>query len=218
MRKTFVGTVAMLTATTVPLTAQGVGVAPHVGTLGIGADVALGGVSALAVRAGANFMPFDIDASASDIDFTISPPSARFTLLVDIAAPVGFRVTGGALLTSGDIEATGSYTGTVDIGDTTYTAADVGTLTGTIVTNKFAPYVGIGWGKPASSRFGFFLDLGVAFHGKPEITLAADGPVTALPGFQDDLEEERQSIEDDANWFRVYPVLSIGFSIGLGLR
>ena len=201
-----------------PVAGQGIGVAPHVGTLGIGADVAVGGRSALTVRAGANLMPLDISGSASDIDYTISPPPTAFTLFLDVAAPVGIRLTGGAVLSPGDIEAVGEFTGSVTIGPTTYTSADVGTLTGAIVNKDLSPYLGIGWGKPASSRLGFFLDLGVAFHGKPLVTLAADGPLSTNAQFQADLEAERQSMEDDLDPFRVYPVLSVGISFGLSRR
>ena len=62
---------------------------------------------------------------------------------------------------------------------------------------------------------GFFVDLGVAYQGAPELELDPFGNATALPGFNANLETERQDIEDAlGKYFRFYPVISLGFSIG----
>ncbi len=196
--------------------AQSVGVAPHVGTLGVGADLAVSLVDRLGFRVGANIFPFDIGYSASDVDFTISLPSPQFTVLADLFLARSFRLTGGLFVSSDDVTMEGDLTGTVDIGENTFTAADVGTLTGAIGTNNVSPYVGIGVGRVAGSGFGFLLDLGVAFQGPPSVVLAADGPIASDPAFQADLEAERQDIEDDVGIFRYYPVITLGFSIGIG--
>lgn len=196
--------------------AQGVGVAPHVGTLGVGADLAVSLVNRVGLRAGANIFPFDIGISASDVDYTIDLPSPQFTVLADLFLAGSFRLTGGLLVSSDDLTLEGDFTGTVDIGGNTFTAAEVGTLTGAIVTNDVAPYVGIGVGRVAGSAFGFLLDLGVAFQGTPSVLLAADGPIASDPAFQAELEAERQEIEDDVDIFRYYPVITLGFSIGIG--
>ncbi len=196
--------------------AQGVGVAPHVGTLGVGVDLAVSLVDRVGFRAGANIFPFDIGVSTSDVDYTIALPSPQFTVMADLFLAGSFRLTGGLLVSSADLTLEGDFTGTVDIGDDTYTAEEVGTLTGAIVTNDVSPYVGIGVGRVAGSGFGFLLDLGVAFQGTPGVALAADGPIASDPAFQADLEAERQDIEDDVDIFRYYPVITLGFSIGIG--
>ena len=226
MRKTFAVTAGILLLATVPTAAQvpvglpgpprlGIGIAPHIGTLGIGVDIAVGGAGPLAVRAGANVLPFDISLTEADIEYSISPPSTHFTLLVDLATPVGFRATAGLLFSPSDIEATGQLVGTTTIGNVVYTSAEIGTLSGAIIHKDVAPYLGIGWGKPASSRLGFFLDLGVAFHGTPSVTLNADGLLRSDPTFLAELETERAEFEDEISWLAVYPVISLGFSIGI---
>ncbi len=63
---------------------------------------------------------------------------------------------------------------------------------------------------------GFFLDLGVALHGTPEVSAMADGPVALLPGFQDDLDQEVRNLQEDLDPFIVYPILSVGVSFRLG--
>ena len=197
------------------MTAQGVGIAIHAGTLGIGADLAVSPTSRIAIRGGANFIPIDIDVTYSGTPITIDPPSPQYTAFLDLFIVGGLRITGGAVFSPDDVVLSGNFTGSIDIGNTTYSLADVGKLTGTIVTDNVAPYVGIGWGNPAGSRFGFFLDLGIALQGKPSVMLAADGLASTLALFQADLERERQDFEDSIDLFRYYPVASIGFSIGL---
>jgi hypothetical protein len=135
--------------------------------------------------------------------------------MVDLYPAGGFRVTGGLRYTSKGIVIIGDYVGSVDIGGTVYTPAEVTSLTGEIVTQDVAPYVGVGWGNPAGSKFGFFVDLGVAYQGAPEVVLDADGPVASLAEFQANLAQEQQAIEDDlGQYFKFYPVISLGFSIG----
>lgn len=199
-----------------PAMAQNLGVAAHVGTLGLGADVAVSVAPKVSVRASANFFPFDIDFESSGIDYAVDWPSPRFLLLGDFYPVGGLRLSGGLLIGSADYTVTGELAEAVEFGGTTYTPEEVGTLTGTLATQTVSPYLGIGFGNPAARRVGFFLDLGVAFHGSPEASAEADGPVTALPGFQQDLDAEVQQVQEDVEDITVYPVLSIGVSFRLG--
>lgn len=196
--------------------AQDLGVAGHMGSLGLGADVAMLVHPNLGLRAGGNFFPFDINFTASDVDYSLDLPSPQFTLLADLYPTGSFRLSAGILISSNNFELTGQLDGPVNIGGTTYTPAEIGNLTGTIERREMSPYVGIGFGNPVVSRVGFFMDLGVAFHGKPKASATADGPISALPGFQADLDREIQDIQDGVESITVYPVLSVGISIGFG--
>ena len=193
-----------------------IGVAPHVGTMGIGADVALSLHPRITVRAGGNFFPIDFDITASDVSYSFDLPSPQLMLVADVMLLGPFRLTGGVRFLGNDLEATATLapTETVDIGASTYTGAEVGSLIGVIGANKLAPYVGIGIGNVARRGFGFFLDLGVAFQGAPEVTLDATGPIADVVSFQTDLDQEIASFEDDIDLYQYYPVVSLGFSIG----
>ncbi len=81
--------------------------------------------------------------------------------------------------------------GGYDIGNAVYTATQVGKLQGVIRSNRFAPYLGCGWGNPVLKRkqWGFIADAGLIFQGKPDITLTANS--TVLPA---DLEEEKSRL------------------------
>jgi len=190
----------------------GIGLAGHVGTMGLGLDAAISPAPGFGLRAGANIMPVEINGSFSDVDFSVELQSPQFMALVDLYPAGGFRLSGGLRYSSSSIVLTGDVTQTVDLGGTSYS---LDSLVGTIVTTDIAPYFGIGFGNPAASRFGFFVDLGVAYQGAPELGLEAFGNATTVPGFATDLEEERIDIEDNLKkYFKFYPVLSLGFSIG----
>lgn len=49
------------------------------------------------------------------------------------------------------------------------------------------------------------------FQGIPNVELTASGPIASIPTFQDDLNQEKQNIEDDVDSFTVYPMIAIGF-------
>ncbi len=188
------------------------GIAIHVGTLGVGADIATAFGSRIGLRSGFNFFPTDIDATVSDVPYQIDLASPTFTAMLDLYLLGPLRLSGGVVYTTDDIVLAGEITGTVDINGTMYSPAEAGILTGTILTKELSPYAGIGLGNAGRSRFGFFLDLGVAFHGTPGFTLTSVGGSVS----QVDLAAEAQSIQDDLVNITVYPVATIGFSIGFG--
>ncbi len=191
------------------------GIAIHVGTLGVGIDIATSFGSRIGLRSGFNFFPTDIDATVSDVPYQIDLASPTFTVMLDLYLLGPLRVSGGAVYTTDDIVLAGEIVAPVTIDATIYSPAQIGVITGTIVTNELSPYVGIGLGNPGRSRFGFFLDLGVAFHSTPGFTLTAvGGSANTLLQFQSDLNAEALSIQDDLANITVYPVVTIGFSIG----
>lgn len=199
-----------------PARAQDAGLAIHAGSMGVGIDGVVMVHPQVGVRAGANYFPFDISYNSSGIDYNLDLPSPQFLLVADLYPTRSFRVSGGLMISSANFELTAKLHGPVDIGGTTYTPAQVGSLTGVLETRDVSPYIGIGFGNPAASRVGLLFDLGVAFHGNPKAGLSADGPVDVLPSFQQDLDQEAQKIQADVENYIVYPVLSIGVSIGLG--
>ncbi len=191
------------------------GIAIHVGTLGVGADIATSFGSRIGLRSGFNFFPTDLDRTVSGVPYQIDFASPTFTVMLDLYLGGAFRVSGGAIYSTDDIVLAGEIIAPVTLNTTSYSPAQVGTLTGTIVTNELSPYAGIGLGNPARSKFGFFLDLGVAFHGTPGFTLTSvGGSASGTQPFESDLDVEELSIQN-ARWFiTVYPVATIGFSIG----
>ena len=192
------------------------GFAPHVGTLGLGVDVAVTVHRQVGLRGGINWLPFDINVEHESVDYELDWSSPHVPLLVDFYPSGQFRLSGGVLFSPSTYDVTGRLAEATDVGDNVYTPQEVGTLRGEVSTNTTSPYVGIGYGNPAAGALGFFFDLGVAFHGNPAIAVTADGTAAADPQFQADLDAEVVELEDDLESWVVYPVLSIGLSFGLG--
>lgn len=125
-----------------------------------------------------------------------------------------FRITGGAMINNNELSLAANSAATYDIGGTTYTAAQVGKLGATVDFNKFAPYVGIGWGYSPSTGVGFSLDAGVLLQGAPNVDLySKGGTLSGDPGLQAELAAEEKNAEDDLKKFDTLPVISAGLNI-----
>ena len=85
------------------------------------------------------------------------------------------------------------------------------------VGNVISPYIGIGWGNELKQKagWGFTSDIGLLFHGKPQITLKNTG-CAAGPFICDQVAskvaEEEVKINDEYSSKIVYPVARIGAS------
>jgi hypothetical protein len=198
----------------------GLGVTARVGTLGIGADVTKSFTSQIDGRLGFNFGNVGFNRTDSGINYDSTLNLSSFHLFGDYYpfGGAGFRVTGGLVAQSNKFSVTskpaanGSYT----INSTQYSANDVGSLTGDFkYANSIAPYLGIGFGKPANEGFGFNADLGVMFTGAPQVTLNASNPTfNNDPTTRSQIDAQVRQTENDLKGFNVYPVLSVGVSYG----
>ena len=100
-----------------------------------------------------------------------------------------------------------------EIGGQIFQPAEIGTLTGEAELNSFAPYAGIGYdGFIAGSKtWSFNARAGVMFTGSPEVNLvSANGTLSSNPVLLQELEAEIAAIEEDADDFKYYPVLTLG--------
>lgn len=200
------------------VSAQSVAVAGHAGSLGLGASVIVGLTPKVNVRGTLGLIPFEPEFAVDEVDFTVDLPMLM-RATVDFY-PVGFfYLSGGGLFVTsgGDIAVEGQVTGAQDFGGNTYTAADVGTLTGVFSLASAMPYLGIGFGNPIGGGIGFTLDLGVGFGSVPTVDLGATGPIANDPTFINDLNaEETEFAEEIPDLLRYYPVVSLSLSYGFG--
>jgi len=203
-----------------PAAAQ-LGVGVKAGTTGVGAEAALGVGSRLALRGSATLFPVEPSGSFSDVDYTVELPSPLFMVGADLYPfGNGFRIMGGLLLGAGETRLIGEYNGTVDIGGTEYNASELGDLNGLFTTSDAAPFVGIGFGKHFGRGLGVTLDLGVAFLGDPDLQFSATGPCTQNAScnaeLQAALDREEAAVQDDLDRYaRYYPIVNLGFKVGL---
>jgi len=201
-------------------TAQGLGIGGRVGTLGAGAEAALGLSSHLVIRGGVGLLPLKPVTNISGIDFTLTLPKTWYNVGVDIYVSSAMRIGAGMLFKPDDPVLDGTVTGSrsVTIGDSTYTATSVSALHGVLTSKKSAPYVLLGFGNHTASGFGLFLDLGVAFLGDPAVSLSAEGDPTVVQSavFQTELRKEEANIQNDVGtYLKLWPILNLGLRFGL---
>ncbi len=193
--------------------ATGIGLTAKVGTLGLGADLTLGLNDYLGIR-------FEVNGGSyadtyEDDDGTIKGDIEWLTYgaLLDLyPAGGGFRISGGAFANKNKVKLTGDLAGTVELDGREFWLDD---LKGEVTFSDFAPYVGIGYGNAvgAGQRWHFSCDFGVMFQGEPEITASARASDPAIQGEVDRaLDREVEDIQDDADAFKYYPVISAGVS------
>ena len=209
-------TILLLGLDVSPALAQRVEGSVHVGTLGIGAQVATPLGDRINLRGGIDLQPVNFQATVEDVELDVELPAAAVTAVLDLYPnESGFRLSAGVLYFGGSLGLEGAPTEDVEFGNNVYTTAQVGTIRGSLGTSRFAPYAGLGWGNAAGSGFGFALDVGIAYHGTPEFSLEATGPASSDPQFRMDLDAEAESANEDIPGVAsMYPILKLGLSYG----
>jgi hypothetical protein len=178
-------------------------------TLGAGPELGAKLATDINVRVGFNAVDFDLDdVDVDDVDYDIGGDFSSVSAIVDwhiFDDP--FRISGGFISMHNEIDLDATPNKNLEIGYSTYTPAQIGTLNGSMDIDGLSPYVGIGWGNPFAGerRWGFTVDLGLVFTDSPDVKLSSTGTVTLA-----DLEKERSDIEDDFDSLKVYPVISLG--------
>ncbi|MET0120583.1 MAG: autotransporter domain-containing protein [Candidatus Thiodiazotropha sp. 6PLUC9] len=167
-------------------------------------------------------MPYDTEEKLDDIEYDIDLDMFSIGALLDWhPMENGFRVSGGLFSLQPDITATATPTEAVEIGNTTFSPDQVGTLKAEVdYSRNFAPYVGIGWGnavKPGS-KLSFSVDFGILFTDNPTVSIEADSALAdSNPVLKAQLEseiavEENRINSDDLDDFRYWPVVNFGVS------
>lgn len=195
-----------------PVLAEGLGFGVKGGTLGAGVELTAGLTSTLNGRLGYNTLTLDRSGTESDIDYDIDLELSTISALLDWhPGGGGFRATVGVVKNGNKLDMTGEPNGTYDIGDDTYTAGDIGTLSGLVDFKDLAPYVGIGWGNAVekNQNLTFSFDLGVIYQGSPQVDLST---TTSVAGLAEDLAAEEEQLQDDLDGYQLYPVISLGLA------
>jgi hypothetical protein len=197
--------------------AQGLGLGGRVGTLGLGGELAVGLTDRVVVRGGAGFMPYDPNFTFSDVGVSLSLPNV-YNVGVDLYVNGAVRFGGGILFRSDDPTLRGDFDSPQEIGGTTYTPQELGTLTGVLDSSGRAPYVLVGFGRHTAAGVGLFLDLGLAFTGDPDVRLDAEGGTLSPDSnasFRSALDREAAAFEADMRgYLKLWPVLSLGVRFG----
>lgn len=184
-------------------------------TLGLGFDISTPINDKLSARFNLNGASYSDTQSEDGNDYEGSLELLTAGILLDYYPfQNNFRLSSGVYYNGNGFtgSVTPTSTTTVEIGGTTYTNADIGSLNTDISFNSLAPYLGLGWGNNARDKgWGFTFDLGAMFHGTGEANLNAtviDQRIANL--IASDIAKEEQDINDNLADIKVYPVVSIG--------
>jgi hypothetical protein len=188
-------------------------IALKVGALGLGLEYSRSFGDRLAVRGAVYGAEIGFDGDEGDIEYESDLIWDSFSLGVDFHPGEGpFRLTGGYLNNDNRIEASSTPITSEEIGDSDYTAAQIGTLNGLVTFDESAAFGGVGWDWSRNGGFGVSLDLGVVSQGSPIAELSATGSAASNVGFQQDLENEERQIEEDLEDLDLVPYLTLGFA------
>ena len=200
-----------------------VAAAVRAGSFGYGADFDVGLTKSITLRLGYNTFSYNDTVDDTDVTYDgklkIGAASAIFDWHVFSG---GFRLSAGAVQKGPKIDVTGvpAANSTYELNGTTYTAAQIGSLKGTIkIGDSVAPYVGIGWGNTVDKedRVTFLLDIGAIHTG----TVKADLTVTCNPSvptvtcnqIRNDVNAEKADLEDQVSGYEWYPVITLGLAV-----
>lgn len=208
-------------ALTVAGSAHAAGVGLRAGTTGVGGDVGFGLLPTLSARIGYSGLSFSRDVDVTDVDYDGDLKLSNLSALLDFSPlPGPFRITAGFIFNDNKIDLSGRpRNGSYTLNGTTYAAADVGGLSGSLKSgNRAAPYLGVGYGNVAGFGVNFYFDLGVMFQGTPGASLSATCgaalTATQCAQLQSNVAAERTRLQNEISGFKYYPVANIGVTIG----
>lgn len=156
-----------------------------------------------------NGMGVSENSSDTDIDYAVDADGGIHRLSLDFHPFTnGFFLSAGYAINNFELDANGSESGSVTVGNDTFT----GDVT---VNAKFAwdnaPTLSLGWGHSPVKGLGFMLEAGAFFTGSPNIDI--DGSCSGTcTGFDDALKDEETKLKDDVADYDFLPMLQAGIT------
>ena len=207
------GVIAMVLAVSgTALAESNFGLGVKAGTLGIGVEGTWRPVPVVDIRLGINQYEYDYSGRYEGIDYNGTLNLDTLYGTVNFKFPLSpFRVTVGAYSNSNEFTMASAESGSFEIGGTTYTSADIGSVTATASFPSTAPYLGFGFDFSLGGKVGLNLDFGVMWQGEPTISMMTDGLLASDSDFLASVEAERLELQNEVSDYKAWPVLSLGF-------
>ncbi len=187
------------------------------GTAGGGVAVGHSINRKLAARLGVNLFTYsgtlksgkDTDNLQIGFDYTLKLKTTNLLFDYYPFSQSGFRLTGGAFYNLNQISFFGKPVKDVSFNDITFTVDEVGTLDGKATFNKFAPYIGLGFGNPYTrGRLKFMADVGFFYQQSPTISFVTTGLLTPS-------SDQGPIIQRNLSPLKYYPIITLGASYNL---
>ena len=203
---------------------SGWAITPEIGTLGLGGSVTRSITPNFNARVGINTFSVGADVTETDVTYEADLSLSNISTLVDYhpAKNSGFRLTGGLVFQDNNLKGKGrpgDNINTITIGGTPYPVNVLESVDAKVgFPNSVAPYLGMGWGNAVQrgKGLGFSFNLGVMFTGSPKVDVTPNFGTDATPDIRNEInnsiEQEKSDLENDLDWLKIYPVLSLGIS------
>jgi hypothetical protein len=193
--------------------AEGHAVGLKAGAFGLGAEYTYELTERIALRGALYGSRLGFDAEESGIEYEADVVWDSLTAGVDFhPLKSALRLSLGIMKNDNALDLLSRPTTNQTIGDTTYTPAQIGTLTGSIGFDDTATFAGVGWDWSRDARvFGMSLDIGLVDQGKPVVTLRGNGTLLGNPAFQQDINAEAVELANEASDLDLVPFLTVGF-------
>ena len=183
------------------------------GTLGIGLEGTWRPIDWVDLRLGGSVYDYSETGAQAGINYDATLELQTYYATANFRFPLSpFRITAGLYSNNNEIQMVSIDTPTFNIGGTTYTSTEVGTLTSNTSWDSTSPYFGAGFDFEILGKVGMTFDFGVLWQGDPKVSLGATGTLAAAQSFLDDLEAERAELADEVDVLKAYPVVSLGFN------
>lgn len=212
--KQAVATLCTLLLLTGNLFAQDYAASVKLSTLGVNVEVYRSFGSSFNLRLGGSMFSYTYQSGVNqseDYEMNAKLDLSSVALLGDWYpfASTSLHVTGGAIVNLNKPVVTAIPTISKTIGGDVYNKDNLGTIGIDLSFNKVAPYFGIGIGNPTAGDkgLGFVMDIGAYYQGPPKVSMTATGLLapSASP-------EQEAIVAKNLDWFKFYPVVSLGIS------
>lgn len=199
-------------------------------TLGAGAEIATPVTHRSNIRFGFNAFSYSTGLDKDNIHYNADMQLRSIEAHYDFFPfDGGFHISPGFLAyLASPVKAASTVQGgqTFTLGGTTFLSDPSNPVKGTgkLDFHRAGPSVTVGWGNllPRSTkRFTVPFEVGIVYQGSPKATLNLTGSAcdpsglncrsTADPIIQSHVQSEQTKINNDINYFQVYPIVSIGF-------
>lgn len=169
------------------------------------------------VRGGFNYFSYGVDDEYDDVAYEGDLDLSTLAAFLDVRPFANsFILTGGAYFGDKSLNLNATPTQPVEIGDQTFTPAQVGQLALDATLEDVAPFVGLGFDTTfqGSGRVGFKIIAGAMFTGSPSVNLTSTGGALSNDAaFLAEVAQEEQNLQDEVNDYEVYPVVQLGLTL-----
>ena len=186
------------------------------GTPGLGFQAQYSINDYVVLRGGYDVLQWQTDDTYDGVDYDADIDFQSPGAFIDLDPfKNGLFVSGGAYFGDRSIDLDATPTENVNIGGAIFTPEQVGRLSGRIDLENTAPFLGLGYDDTFSRdrRFGFRVLAGAAFGDSPRVNLnASGGTLSDQPLLQERLAQEERQIQEDADDYKILPVVQIGLN------